>query len=1210
MAANPFVTLVVGSKASPQVQESTDGSMISKFEVSEKATVVVGGCGASISGVRVLDRVGFVVEESGRLPLQQRRTPGKGLDQGSQLHPASTYTTEFIPQTLGPAAYNTTASVCASDDIAGRSADSTGSLEAIGGLPGSAVASATSFELVCAAACAINIKEQGRIGVSDHDAGPGAPGDELATVFPCVKAHDLYCHHTSFGSVGDDDNVEALFDMVMQPLPVEVKVAVPADLAHSFGVPPVLKITATTADCLYKQVGERMGLYGAMAFYLWTGIGIIPDNDASLEALGIGQGSLISWCLGCALAGGSANGGAVPASPKASEKAISGEQQTLARDTHSTLVTRLAEKLVLSKCGDRPSTKNRQTAYDTEAAKVRATVTEALSKRVRSVFDTARLHALLPEGQASILSLAAPVMAQNPCAYLTLRDLEDGGYKCLSGCAALVSDEYGISAEVKIGSVELEGDVVAIRGTVASGALSTIDGMIDDNLGTLRIMFDKMRGGVDGATAVVFRSQALNVQEFVQLTKLSVAAKALHGSRERKRGAFGIEAVANAGKHLLCLCISIVDAWLGSVDVKVEDYLFGASADDDGEDGRAGEAQELRGALATVLCDTMKAHVKKPCVLAHMLFDLCALRLGQPRSASAPPEGGVFGQPALPDKSYLDQAESATNLLRTVALMVATALGMDTKAVASELAKSERFKAALSKPLSPDQDLQADGYQRVFVDTVKEFLTNTKQEVATALGSRPSIGEGLEGVRQAFEHMIDTSFTPGSMAGNEFQRVVSQFMGSNGVGLANIVVVDLVASGAHIVASTHGTCGLDRTLPTLMIDLHGSHYEAVHRVSAGTWQPPNVWQEQVARQARFGRTLKMHRALVAKSAGTESRVEVTVSKCQCGKGMRPDAKCCVACAALTWVPEATGDKRCLACGDAVTKDKATAMHCASCFAKATKSAQQQAVENQKRESEQRNMELAALDKQVKLLTEKHAAEMKLVQDRRQVLSGSSQRQPPPVAAKTCACGNAVASSNPAHTKCQGCFNKARAAQRGQVSSSQGATASKPAAKAPAAQASHVLLGMPRVQQAFDQATARFGPRQAEWLAEKVRKAHKQGVPHASIAHSLESGQCIFADKCNLPGCERHGHVGAPAPVSPPSKKIRSAKKKAAASAPASAPKTAPAAAVAAPVGAGQFQPQQPDLATTIAQIQQSLQQLNAQFLKLSPPGAVAGNVSA
>ena len=884
----------------------------------------------------------------------------------------------------------------------------------------------------------------------------------------------------------------------------------------------------------------------------------------------------------------------MPASPKAGEKAISGEQQALARDTHTTLVTRFAEKLVLSKCGDRPSVKNKQAAYDTEAAKVKATVTEALSRRARSVFDTARLDALLPEGQASILSLAAPVMAQNPCAYLTLRDLQkDDGYKCLSGCVALVADEHGVSAEVKIVSVDLKDDVVTIWGTVASGALSTTDGMIDDNLGTLRIMFDKMRGGVSGATAVVFRSQALRVQEYVQVLKLSVAAKAVHESRERKRGAFGIEAVANAGKHLLCLCISIVDAYLGSVDVKVEDYLFGADGDD--EDGRAGEAQELRAALAQVLCDTMKVHVKKPRVLAHMLFELCALRLGQPRSASAPPEGGVFGQPALPDKSYLDQAESVSNLLRTVALMVATALGMDMKAVASELAKSERFKAAVSKPLSPDQDLQADGYQRVFVDTVKEFLTNTEQEASAALGSRPSIGEGLEGVRQAFDHMIDTSFTPGSMAGNEFQRVVSQFMGSNGVGLANIVVVDLGTSDAHIVASTYGTCGLDLKLPTLMIDLHGNHYEAVHRVAVKTWHPPNVWQEQVERRARFERTLKMHQVSVAKSAGAKSQEKVTVSKCQCNKGMRPDAKCCVACAALTWVPEATGDKRCLACGDAVAKDKATAMHCALCFAKATKSAQQQAVENQKRESEQRNMERAALDKQVKLLAEKQAAEMKLLLDRQQVLSGSSQRQPPPVAAKMCACGNAVASSNPAHTKCQGCFNKARAAQRGQVSSSQGATASKPAAQAPATQASHVLPDMPRVQKAFDKATTRFSPRQAQWFAEKVRKAHKQGVSHSSIAHSLESGQCIFADKCSLPGCERHGI--APAPVSPPAKKSRSVKKKAAALAPTSAPETVPAAAIAAPAVAGLLQ--QLDVPSIIQQFLQY-------FAKPSPPGAAAG----
>jgi hypothetical protein len=150
--------------------------------------------------------------------------------------------------------------------------------------------------------------------------------------------------------------------------------------------------------------------------------------------------------------------------------------------------------------------------------------------------------------------------------------------------------------------------------------------------------------------------------------------------------------------------------------------------------------------------------------------------------------------------------------------------------------------------------------------------------------------------------------------------------------------------------------------------------------------------------------------------------------------------------------------------------------------------------------------------------------------------------------------------------------------------------------------------MPRVQKAFDNATTRFSPRRAQWFAEKVRKAHKQGVSHSSIAQALESGQCIFADKCSLPGCERHGIVLAP--VSPPAKKSRSVKKNAAALAPTSAPETVPAAAVAAPVGAGLLQ--QCDIPLLIQQVmQQQIQQYMQQFqFKLPPPGAVAGNVSA
>jgi hypothetical protein len=169
-----------------------------------------------------------------------------------------------------------------------------------------------------------------------------------------------------------------------------------------------------------------------------------------------------------------------------------------------------------------------------------------------------------------------------------------------------------------------------------------------------------------------------------------------------------------------------------------------------------------------------------------------------------------------------------------------------------------------------------------------------------------------------------------------------------------------------------------------------------------------------------------------------------------------------------------------------------------------------------------------------------------------------QHQPPPAAAKMCACGSAVASSNPAHTQCRACFNKARTTRRGQV-----ATASKPAAQAPAATVE--LPGMPRVQNAFDKASARLKPFQVQGFAAKVLQAGKQGVPHASIAQALESGQCVFADKCSLRDsgqCKRH--AVATAPVSPPAKKKRGVKKNVPAPVATPAPQTVPAAAAAAP----------------------------------------------
>jgi hypothetical protein len=976
-----------------------------------------------------LNDVCGVVEDVGRFPLRRSRTNGlasHGSNQGSSNDLTSTPSVDLKSETLGPIAHNTTASERASINVKKQGQVDKHDYDAGFGTPDELASSCV------LAAYAINVKKQGQVDEHDHDAGLGTP-DELAS--PCVIERKLYYDTESLGAVGDNA-YEDLFDEAMQGVPVQVNVVLPADVAHSVGLPCVLEVVATTAGCLYGQIAERMGL-NTETFYLWLGSRSIPKNDQTLEALGIGQGLFISWCLSRALVGGS--GAPAPASPKSAGKA-NGEMQAAARGIHSTLVSRLADRLAGSKLGERPSQKNKQTAYDSDFAKIKATVTEALGKRGSSVVDTARLHELLPDGQASILSKAAPFMKQNPCAYLSSREDGRPDLKCLEGCTALVLDDHGVSAELKIVASELRDDaVLVIRGTVAPGAMGTGDGVIDDNSGTLQIMFDKTHGGLNGATSVVFRCHAGNMQEFMQLVQLSPAAEKLLSCRERKRSDFGIEVVANEGTNLLCQCIAFIDAWLNSASVKVEDYLF-SKDDDDAE--TAQEVNKLRAELAKVLCDSMKLYVKNPGVLAHFLFEQCALRLGHRRSASAPPEGGVLGKPALPDQTYLDREENVTNLLRTVAHMVVMALDMDTKSVAVELIKYVRFKDALStSPLAADQDLKADGYQEVFVDTVKEFLTNTGQEVATASGSRPSIGEGLMGVKQAFNHMVQTSFTPGSMAGNELMRVFSQFMGLNGVGLANVVVVDLQTSGTHIVASTYGAGGLVLELPSLMIDLHGSHYEAVRSAAASTWHPPRVWQEQAARSSMFARTVKQHqRALVAKSVVVESPVKV--SKCICGKGMHPDAKCCVVCAALTWVPEATGDKKCLGCGGAVAKENITAMHCAPCFAKATKSAQQQATENRKKENERIQGERAALEKQIKLANEKHAAEIKLLNEQRQKLGAETPAKGAAAVAtsasgagkskrnrkgngRTCGCGKAVDSRNTKHDKCSTCFGKSK-----------------------------------------------------------------------------------------------------------------------------------------------------------------------------------------
>ena len=154
---------------SPQVQDSTDASANSKFEVfAEQATVVVDECGARISGGSDLNDVGGVGEELDRIPLH-RQTPGKGLNQGPQLHPATTYTADFNLQTLDPVVHNTTASVRASAsdvDIVGRPAASLKSVRAA----------------ACAINCKFNIEVQGQVG--DYDLT--TPGVGTPTSWPSL----------------------------------------------------------------------------------------------------------------------------------------------------------------------------------------------------------------------------------------------------------------------------------------------------------------------------------------------------------------------------------------------------------------------------------------------------------------------------------------------------------------------------------------------------------------------------------------------------------------------------------------------------------------------------------------------------------------------------------------------------------------------------------------------------------------------------------------------------------------------------------------------------------------------------------------------------------------------------------------------------------------------------------------------------------------
>ena len=142
----------------------------------------------------------------------------------------------------------------------------------------------------------------------------------------------------------------------------------------------------------------------------------------------------------------------------------------------------------------------------------------------------------------------------------------------------------------------------------------------------------------------------------------------------------------------------------------------------------------------------------------------------------------------------------------------------------------------------------------------------------------------------------------------------------------------------------------------------------------------------------------------------------------------------------------------------------------------------------------------------------------------------------------CDCGNSVASPNPAHALCQDCYDKTRGARRGKSTAqtsppppSKQTKVQQPAttSQASGAQTSHTLFDMPRVQDAFNKAVAGRGLQlfQARSLAAIVRTAGRRGVPHSTIAQALESGQCVFADKCKLQAdgkCKLHAAPG-PAP---------------------------------------------------------------------------------
>jgi hypothetical protein len=592
--------------------------------------------------------------------------------------------------------------------------------------------------------------------------------------------------------------------------------------------------------------------------------------------------------------------------------------------------------------------------------------------------------------------------------------------------------------------------------------------------------------------------------------RVRVRAASPQKGRDADRGkeallsALNITMVPNdGGTAALCLSIALADQLIfASGLLGCEEFSQVWSAKKAGADSPKSVSVLRRFAAEHLRDDVLKHLLLSPVFMAYFLRLLMAAN-GDHVTTQA---GGGQQQ---------DVADA-----RLIAAMVHEALGaVDHQPdgdVNDKLQRDAFFKGKLADlpALAELIEQRADQPQlQVLLQNVAMGLRNTAQNQSVTGSSSPAAD-----FRGAVVHFFDLNFSNGTQPGVEL-LLLAQVVFANVLKYFNPGA--LIYDGVEALRIKMPTA-LVPGIPVVLLEYKGGqdsgHYELVSdiRDAKKIAQPPTARERTLATavEAMWGTAQLATKYRTGPAGPCQScaqghkkesepaqaaKQHCTVCKCEFQPRagvIKPVTRCpdCIIKSNSAWRLQ----RRCMSCDEPFDAEVSGQMQCNVCHghevaasrkakAAAAKSERDKAAEAKARAEDAYKAELAQVEASYKALKakggEKVCVEPGCINtvpsiDPSHKLCGLhlKQRQSPSAAGKLCACGHAVASSNPAHTKCRGCFNRARAAQRGQVSSSQGATASKPAAQAPVTQASHVLPDMPRVQKAFDNATTRFSPR--------------------------------------------------------------------------------------------------------------------------------------